>query len=68
MAISVVLSNEMCTNFRNNAIQFFHRIKVMIAQGLYPFRVEKLNLAVPMVLRKRECRSLPLPIRNAWIF
>ena len=41
---------------------FFHLIKVVIAQGLhlYPFRTEKLNLAAPMVLRKRESRS-PLP-------
>ena len=32
--------------------------KVMTAQGLhlFPFRTEKLNLATPMVLRKRESR------------
>ena len=36
----------------------FHRIKVMTAQGLhlFPSRTEKLNLATPMVLRKRESR------------
>ena len=33
-------------------------IKVMTAHGLhlFPFRTEKLNLATPMVLRKRESR------------
>ena len=33
-------------------------IQVTIAQGLhlFPFRTEKLNLATPMVLRKRESR------------
>ena len=37
---------------------FFYDTKVVIAQGfhLFPFRTEKLNLATPMVLRKRESR------------
>ena len=37
---------------------FSDLIKVMTAQGLhlFPFRTEKLNLATPMVLRKRESR------------
>ena len=37
---------------------FSNLIKVMTAQGLhlFPFRTEKLNLATPMVLRKRESR------------
>ena len=39
-------------------VRLSDRIKVMTAQGLhlFPFRTEKLNLATPMVLRKRESR------------
>ena len=40
--------------------------KAVIAQGLhlYPFRTESLNLAAPMVLRKRESRTPPPYMRE----
>ena len=41
-------------------------IKAATARGLhlFPFRTEKLNPGAPMILRKRESRSPPPPIRE----
>ena len=51
-------SGKPCS-FRRVRFQTIFKInKVMTAQGLhlFPFLPEKLNLATPMVLRKRESR------------
>ena len=56
--LPVAVSGTRVTSFSFRHVHLSNLIKVMTAQGLhlFPFRTEKLNLATPMVLRKRESR------------